>query len=317
MPHNKSAKKENVSMVPNVSPANYNPSQEMSRKTLELRYCLDTESPHVEFHAHPFYEIYYFLEGPMESYVVGGRSYRLRPGDILMMPPGIPHHPIFTEESRPYRRYVLWLSEDQLEQMEHLDSSLLEVLRLCQEQEAYRIRCSTPSASHALESYLSAMWQEEQNASSCKYAYLYGLCLNFLVLLNRIIADEHALVPKYRHTKGLLDKVLAYIHANYAKGITLNSVAEHFFTSPSNIESLLTKKVGKPFYRYVTECRIIHAQALIASGMPLKEVGAACGYNDYSNFYRAFVREVGISPSQYRQHFPTDHFQSTPITETT
>lgn len=300
-----------------AEPIQFDPNQEMTRKNLELRYCLDQEFPRVEFHAHPFYEIYCFLEGPIECYVVGGHSYRLRPGDVLMIPPGVAHHPIFTTEKKPYRRYVLWLSEEQLAQMEQLDPGLTNVLRTCQQQGAYRIRCSTPAANQTLESHLMSMWHEEQSSSSCKYAYLYSLCLNFLVLLNRVIADEHTLLPKHQQSGSLLDKVLAYIHANYTTAITLNQVAEHFFTSPSSIELLLSKKVGKPFYRYVTECRIIHAQTLITSGMPLKEVGLACGYNDYSNFYRAFTREVGISPSQYRRHLPTKHFQSTNIREIT
>lgn len=292
-------------------------SIEMTRKTVELRYCSDEESPCVALHAHPIYEIYYFLEGPVERYVVGGKSYRMRPGDILLIPPGIPHHPIFSDEKKPYRRYILWLSEIQLMQMEQLDPGLTQVLRVCQQQESYRIRCSTPAVSQTLKGSLIAMWQEEQTFSSCKDAYLYSLCLNFMVLLNRIVAEEHILLHKHRSSENLLDKVLSYIHDHYTEPITLNQVAEHFFSSASSIELLLTKKVGKPFYRYVTECRIIHAQTLIASGMPLKEVGLACGYNDYSNFYRAFTREVGISPSQYRRHTPTNHFQSTNIQEIT
>lgn len=288
----------------------------MCRKTLELHYIQDEVSPHVEFHAHPFYEIYYYLEGSVERYVVGGKSYRVRPGDILMMPPGVAHQPVFSGDKRPYRRYVLWLSQEQMDHMDQLDPGLTTVLRKCREQEVYRIRCSTPAASQTLESYLISMWQEEQSSSSCKYAYLYSLCLNFLVLLNRVVEEEHTLLPK-QQSGTLLDKVLVYIHDHYTQSITLNQVAERFYTSPSSIELLLTRKVGKPFYRYVTECRIIHAQTLITSGMPLKEVGLACGYNDYSNFYRAFAREVGISPSQYRRHIPTNHFQSTNIREIT
>lgn len=299
------------------APIQFNPSQEMTKRRMELKYVLDQESPHVDFHAHPFYEIYFFLEGPVEAYVVDGRSYRLRSGDILMMPPGIAHHPVFNNEVRPYRRFVLWLSQEQLEELSRLDVDILGVLKLCQDQQSYRIRCTTPSDRHMLEGYLSAMWKEELSDSVCKQASLYSLCLNFLVMLNRIVAQEHLLVSGYQQTDSLLDKVLAYIRDNYTSNITLNAVADHFFTSPSNIETLLTKRIGKPFYRYVTECRIIRAQTLIVGGMPLKEVGHACGYNDYSNFYRAFSREVGISPSKYRQHTPTDHYQSTHIKKIT
>lgn len=298
--------------VPAVDPANIT---NMRRRTLEIRY-LESNPQEADIHAHPFYEIYYFLEGNLECYVVGGRSYRLRPGDMLILPPGIPHYPVFRREGAPYRRYTLWLSEEILQQMEILDAGLMTAMHQCRDQENYRVRCTVPAVRQSFEKYLQNMWEEEQLDSVCKHANLCGLCLNYLALLNRVLADEHQAVVK-RQTDDLLNQVLTYISANYTKSITLNSVAEHFYTSPSHIENLLTKNVKKPFYRYVTECRIIHAQSLIAGGMSLKNVGLACGYNDYSNFYRAFTREVGISPSQYRRHIPTDHFQSTNIREIT
>ena len=294
-------------------PQTFHYRQEMKCNTFEIFHFRDDSIKEVALHHHDFYEIYFFLEGPVERYVVGGRSYRLRSGDILMMPPGVPHHPVFNQESKPYRRYVLWLDGEQMEELNRLDPDILNALRLCQEQDSYRIRCGTPSDRQMLENQLSGMWKEEQSGSVCAQASIYSMCLNFLVLLNRIVAEEHLISASYQQSDSLLDNVLVYIRNNYTGDISLNSVAEHFFTSPSNIETLLTKRVGKPFYRYVTECRIIRAQSLIASGMPLKEVGHACGYNDYSNFYRAFSREVGISPSKYRQHSPTDHFQSTNI----
>lgn len=297
--------------------AEYDSGQELNTKTLELRYCEDERALHVDFHAHPFYEIYFFLEGPVESYVVGGNSYRMQPGDILILPPGVAHYPIFTRTDQSYRRYVLWLFDEQLKQMAQLDPDLLETLQKCREQETYRIRCSNPSVRQQLERYLNHMWQEIRNPVTCRQAAMYGLCLQFLVLLNRTVADEHTLNQNNWKPSDLLDNVLAYIHQHYTEAISLNEVAEQFFTSPSNIELLLARKLGKPFYRYVTECRVIHAQKLISDGMPLKEVGVACGYHDYSNFYRAFTREVGISPSQFRRHQPTDHFQSLPIEDTT
>ena len=302
-------------MESHAAPTRFDPIQEMTKKSLELHYFMDPESPSVEFHAHPFCELYYFLEGPVESYVVGGRSYALIPGDILIMPPGVPHHPVFTRARKPYRRYVLWLSEAILDQLAAVDADLLETIRRCSENGTYHIRCAVPNVRQKMEDFLNIMWQEEQNLSACKTGYMASLCVNFLVLLNRMTTDPHTLTAQQNHFDLLLNNVLAYIHENYAGPISLNQVADQLYTSPSNIELLLRKKLGKPFYRYVTDCRIIHAQSLIASGMPMKEVGLACGYNDYSNFYRAFSRVVGISPSEYRKHFPLDHFQSTLISK--
>ncbi len=293
------------------TPTRFDPVQEMATRTLELRYNLDEESPYVEFHAHPFYEIYFFLEGALERYVVGGRSYQLKAGDILMIPPTVMHHPIFLPESRPYKRYVLWLSLEHREQLETLDPDLVKVLNDCQQKEEYLIRCATPALTANLEGFLRTMWKENQSNAPCHYASFYSQCTNFLVALNRIVCDNNIIPNRYDHQSSLMDKLLAYIHENYAGSISLSSVAEHFFVSPSTVEQLFSKKLNKPFYRYVTECRIIHAQTLIISGMPLKSVGQACGYNDYSNFYKAFTREVGVSPSEYKLHQPPAHFRVT------
>ena len=71
-------------------------SQHMHRNTLELRF-LDNCPPSIQLHAHPFYEIFFFQEGHVDRYVVGSKSYHIRPGDVLMLPPGIPHHPVFRQ----------------------------------------------------------------------------------------------------------------------------------------------------------------------------------------------------------------------------
>lgn len=297
-------------MTVQASPIPFDSSQEMSKKMLELRYQLDAPMPYVGLHAHSFYEIYYFVEGPLECYTVGTKRYYLCPGDILLIPPDVSHSPSFSQNPKPYRRYVLWISVEQLEQMERLDDNLLDVLRLCQQRETYRIRCTTPSVRQSVEGHLNAMWQEELSVFSCRNACVYGMCLNFLGLLNRVLANENAFYSVQSHDDILLDRVLTYIHSHFSEGISLNAVAEYSYTSSSNIELLFAKKMGKPFYRYVTECRISHAQTLIADGMLLKDVGAACGYNDYSNFYRAFLQEVGISPSQYRQNISINASQA-------
>lgn len=298
-------------MTQSDAPITYDPSQPSPSHTLELRHVLDNEIPYVDFHAHPFFEIYFYLNGPIERYIVGNRSYELKPGDILMIPPTVMHHPIFTTQKAQYERIVLWISQEFYETMNRIDHTVCNILHNSKTNEEYLIRCATPELTHQLEGYLRAMWQEQSSDAPCKTAYFYSLCTTFLVMLNRIVAEGKIITGTHEHKNTLLDKLLAYIHENYASPISLASAAEQFFVSPSTVEQLFSKKLGKPFYRYVTECRIIHAQALIIQGAPLKSVGQACGYNDYSNFYKAFTREVGISPSDFKQQMPPDHFQTT------
>jgi AraC-like DNA-binding protein len=59
-------------------------------------------------------------------------------------------------------------------------------------------------------------------------------------------------------------------------------------------------------YRAIVErSRFRRATELLANtGLPIAEISASVGYSDPSNFTRAFRRQTGISPQQYRQRQP-------------
>ena len=283
-----------------LSPAAFDPQQEMRTPQVEIRYCLDEDSPTVDIHSHAHYELYLFCEGDLERYVVGSRSYRLQRGDLLLIPPLVAHHPIFQEGARRYQRYVLWCSQDYLARLTQLDPDMDGAFRLCREREEYLLRFPSPSVSQLLESELKTMWTEFQSRSLCRETAIQLSCMNFLVRLNRSVSAD-AVVASLRDSENpLLEQVIAYIHGHYGERLSLQDTARRFFVSPSTVEHLFTQKLGWSFYRYVTKRRIIEAQNQIAAGVPIKTVSQACGYTDYSNFYKAFTKEVGVPPSQYR-----------------
>ena len=83
--------------------------------------------------------------------------------------------------------------------------------------------------------------------------------------------------------------------------ITLADTAKHFWVSESKISQTFRQKLGSSFYRCVTQRRLIAAKSLIIQGIPLNEVNERVGFADYSTFFRAFKREYGIAPSQFRE----------------
>lgn len=284
-----------------IKPAAFDPQQEMRSPQIEIRYCLDEHSPTVDIHSHTHYELYLFCEGDLERYVVGAKSYRLQRGDLLLIPPMVAHHPIFQEGARRYQRYVLWCSEEYLSWLAQADQDIDGAFRLCREREEYLLRFPSPSVSQLLEGELQTMWTEFQSRSLCRETAIQLSCMNFLVQLNRS-ASADTVVASFRDAESpLLEQVISYIHGHYGERLSLHDTAQRFFVSPSTIEHLFTQKLGWPFYRYVTKRRIIEAQNQIAAGVPVKTVSNNCGYTDYSNFYKAFTKEVGIPPSQYRR----------------
>ena len=86
---------------------NFTSRQKMSRNTYEIFHYRDAAMQDVALHHHDFYEVYYFLSGSV-GYNIESRSYRLSPGDILLIAPHELHQPVFPEEMQGYERIVLW-----------------------------------------------------------------------------------------------------------------------------------------------------------------------------------------------------------------
>ena len=83
--------------------------QYMISDTFELYYYSTDDVPGVKEHTHTHYEFYLFLEGAI-SLEIDGVLYTPKPGDLLLIPPGVPHHLVMHDLSVPYRRFVFWVS---------------------------------------------------------------------------------------------------------------------------------------------------------------------------------------------------------------
>ena len=131
-----------------------------------------------------------------------------------------------------------------------------------------------------------------------KYAVYISSKVNSEVF-NKLMLPRKNL--KYKAEKSeLLDRIMAFVEKHYAKTFTIGDLAKKFYVSRSTISHLFQQKMGISFYRFVTQRRLIAAKSLIETGMLLENVALQSGFPDYSNFYRAFKQEYGISPRQYR-----------------
>ena len=63
---------------------------------------------------------------------------------------------------------------------------------------------------------------------------------------------------------------------------------------------MFKENVGLSIHQYITKKRLSLCQEAIRSDTNITEVYQAYGFGDYSSFYRAFKKEYGISPKEYR-----------------
>jgi AraC-like DNA-binding protein len=96
-------------------------------------------------------------------------------------------------------------------------------------------------------------------------------------------------------------KCLALMHAEPAKAWTVDALADEVHISRSVLAEKFSELVGVPPMQYLTRWRMIVAAGMLRDGQtPLARVAEGVGYESQEAFGRAFKREYGVSPGQWR-----------------
>lgn len=96
-----------------------------------------------------------------------------------------------------------------------------------------------------------------------------------------------------------MDDILTYINQNISDPITMEQLAKEFFLSESYICRIFKSATGTTIGKYITARRISIAKAHLNEGMSVSEAFEKSGFTDYSNFFKAFTKAVGVSPKKY------------------
>ena len=260
-----------------------------------LFHLRDVGVEEMEYHYHEFHKVVLFLGGAA-SYLIEGRSYLLQPGDVLLVGRRQIHKPVI-DPTRPYERIVLYLDPEFLSAGE-TDLSLC--FRRAEERHFSLMR-PTGGDRAALERLSAglerALSDGEFGGALLAKTWLWQLMifLNRLQERDRTSQDAGAIRfdPK-------ITQVLDYINANLAADLSVERLAGLAYTSRYHFMRRFREQTGYSVHQYVTEKRLLAADALLRDGLPAQEVGLRCGFQDYSTFHRAFKRQFGITPKEAR-----------------
>lgn len=96
-------------------------------------------------------------------------------------------------------------------------------------------------------------------------------------------------------------QVLELIAADPAAPHSVESLARAVALSPSRFAHLFAEETGRTPMRAVRQARVRHAASLLEiTDMNVGQVAAACGFVSPFHFSRAFGREYGVPPREYR-----------------
>ena len=273
--------------------------QEMVREDFEIFFHNDADSIGLALHSHEFYEVYCLLNGSV-GYLIDGKHYPLRPGTLLLIAPGELHRPEYPTPAGNVERIVMWIAPDFIRSLTgflpRIQSTLLGGLRsrnlIVPGEEDYLL----------MRELLFSLLREKELADPDS-EYMSRLVVTQLLIhlcrhLARTPEAGEAARPEQRYAEVM--RIYEYIGDHLRdSGLSVAHLAERFFMDKNTLTRQFKRLIGLTPGECIRRGRLEAAHVMIGGGAGMLEACEACGFSDYSAFYRAFHRAYGISPSAY------------------
>ena len=230
---------------------------------------------------HHYHEILYYIDGNT-TFLCEHFQEKLEPGTLLMIPKE--HYHCFRREQRnQFKRLKISFPDiPELGDLSHLTVNGIRLLK--------------PS-DHPLLPLLDRICKalSEQDNTERTSLFLYGA---FLILFTELSKEkEDTVVPSLRENSHLITRCLKFIDENLTKDVSVTAIASGLHVSASTLSHAFKKELGISLHQYIMQKRLIYARNLIASKENPTKIYLACGYKDYSSFYKAYIKMFGAPPS--------------------
>ena len=271
--------------------------QYMLSRDFEIYYYSDTAPIKVTTHAHDYYEFYFFLEGNV-SIQIENEQLPLTCGDVILIPPNVRHRAVIHNLTIPYRRFVFWISQEYCNHLMQLSPDYVYLMQYVQTSKTYLFH-NDRITFNTIQSLILRLIEEMHSERFGRAAQI-TLCVNDLVLfLNRLIYARN--VPSSPgEEQDLYRQLTVYIEEHLDEDLPLEKLAEEFYVSKYHIAHVFKDRIGMSIHQYITKKRLALCREAILGNANISEVYQAYGFGDYSSFFRAFKKEYGISPKDYR-----------------
>ncbi len=231
-------------------------------------------------HAHQNYELLYFLEGDA-TYNIEGQVFHLHPHDLLVIQPTAFHF-LRPLSDRPYERYCFnfdcrILPGENRERLRDLPA-------VCNiEAHALLRTCFTK-----LDDYAARFSEGDM--------YLMARLTLREILLNLLYIAPAAEERRMRKN-AVVERIVALIDEHPEQDWNAERLAAALYLSPSYVQNLFSHHMEIGLKSYINQKKILYAQSLLLGGERPLAVCEACGFHEYSTFYRLYRRITGTAPS--------------------
>lgn len=267
----------------------------------EYFHLKDKKSMEFEFHYHDFNKIIIFISGNV-TYLIEGKSYKLKPWDILFVNSHDVHRPLVNFDE-PYERIVIWVNSNFLELHNRDSSSLLTCFELSSKQKICLLRLPADNIKN-IQAMLFNLEVAIKDKDFGSQVLKNSLFLQLMIGFNRLfLRRELNLVSTDIEYNERIASMLEYINSNLKENLSIENLAGKFYINKYFLMHKFKTETGYTLHNYIQQKRLLKASTLIKQGKQISEVCEECGFGDYSSFIRAFKKVFDLSPRDYYKAF--------------
>ncbi|MPM06393.1 HTH-type transcriptional activator RhaR [bioreactor metagenome] len=251
--------------------------------------CQRDQKP--ESHFHENYEILLALNND-GTFFVREKSYQLQYGTAFILNQFEIHH-CFCTGPQDYDRYIIQFSGETLADVSTRHTDLISLFNNSP------LTVSFPA--ETLQEMLSILNRLASPPSDSFGEDIHrNICFERLLLIIAQAIKNCISIPLLEFNRtDRLDSILKYIHANFNKQISLDTITKEFFLSKSRVNQIFRSATGFSIGDYIITYRITRACKLLKQGVPAQEVSKMVGFKGYTHFMRTFKKKTGFSPGEF------------------
>ena len=256
-----------------------------------------TEYPiDVDTHIHDCYELYYYISGDF-TYYIEGQSYKLCKNDLIITNTRELHRIVFNSREE-YEREFIQFKPEYISSFQNEEYNMLSFVQNRKLGYFNKI-----NAEDVLTNGIDKLWKViskySQEKSPESSIMIKAVFVQMLVEINKIFSKNNKVLMASAQYDKIIIEILKFINENLQEKITLSLLEDKFHVSKYYLCHLFKINTGFAVMEYVIYKRIMLAEELLLSGIPIIGISNQVGFVDYTNFYKAFKKIVGVSPKKY------------------
>ena len=257
------------------------------------------------FHSHEdFSELVIVLDGSAFQ-IVENDAYPITKGDVFVVDK-YTHHSYESAENLKICN-IMFRPEVIFENLHHIHQNtgfqalfVLEPYYAKQHRFCSRLRLKSEDFS-SITKLLAEMIHEHTLKTDGWQTMLYSKFIQLCTVLSRLYVQD--VKPEGATDVIKLATAVAYIEKNFLSNISLSDLSHRTGYSERQFNRLFQSAFSVAPSQYITNLRLQKAQLLLKNSTDsIGEISWSCGYSDQNYFSRIFKKNIGLTPTEYRQN---------------